>query len=267
MAAIPVRAYAVAATLPPRVLATLFSEGEGERVKLTKTQLIVRHGPRRWVVVYDFGALVLFGFDAEEATRLANGLAAKLGEAEPRPPLAESYSIELTDGVEWRVEFDRVILGELEARTVELVSGVIAQSVAMEYYEAEVDSLVGQLEGLSRGLASRGGFRGGARDLLRFIGRGMTTRTQVVHTLALLDAPAIAWEAETLDRLYRALRTHFEIEDRYRAIDHKLRLIQDDLSIMVDLSQARRSMLLEIAVILLILVEVVLVVVQTYGHR
>jgi required for meiotic nuclear division protein 1 len=266
MAAIPVRAYAVAATLQPREFAELFGDGEVERVKLTKTLLVVRQGARKWAVVYDFGALVLFDFDAEEAARAANRLAAKLGETELRPPLAETYSIELAEGAASRVEFDRVILGELDARSVELVSLVIAQSVAMEYYEAEVDSLVGQLERLSRGLASRGGFRGGSRDLLRVVGRGMTTRTQVVHTLALLDAPLIAWESETLDRLYRALRTLFEIEDRYRAFDHKLRVIQDNLSLMVDLSQARRSMWLEVAVILLIVVEIVLAYVQTFGH-
>jgi required for meiotic nuclear division protein 1 len=265
MTAIPIRAYAVAATLQPRDLVSLFGENAAERVKLTKTQLIVRYGPRKWAVVYDFGALILLGFDAEEAARVANAMAARLGEAEP--PLAESFSIELTEGAESRVEFDRVILGELDARAVELLSLVIAQSVAMEYYEAEVDSLLGQLQGLSRGLASTGGFRGGSRDLVRFIGQGMATRTRVVHTLALLDAPALVWDSETLDRLYRAVRTSFEIEDRYRAFDHKLRVIQDNLSILVDLSQARRSMLLEIAVIVLILVEVLLVIVQMYGTR
>ena len=41
----------------------------------------------------------------------------------------------------------------------------------------------------------------------------------------------------------RDRRPHlFEIEDRYRALDHKLTVVQDNLSIFVDLTQRRRGL-------------------------
>ncbi len=86
----------------------------------------------------------------------------------------------------------------------------------------------------------------------------MAMRTRVVHTLALLDAPALTWDSETLDRLYRALRASFEIEDRYRALDHKLGMIQDNLELLVDLSRRARSFALEVLVVVLIATELVL---------
>lgn len=120
-------------------------------------------------------------------------------------------------------DFDRVVLAELDAHSVELVALAVGQSVGMEYYEDTVDGLVAQLEGASKHLADTGRLNDKNRELLRFIGRGMSTRTQVVHTLALLDAPALAWDNEPLDKLYRDLRASFAIEDRYRALDQKRR--------------------------------------------
>src|SRR5262249_23598492 len=108
--------------------------------------------------------------------------------------------------------------------------------------------------------ADSGRFRARSRELLSFVGRGMVTRTQVIHTLALLDAPAATWDDETLDRLHRELRVSFAIEDRYRGLDHKLRMLQDNLELLLDLTRHTRSIVLELAVIVLIATELVLAV-------
>jgi len=180
--------------------------------------------------------------------------------SEARPPLVENFTVELDPASPCKVFFDRVVLNDLDARAVELLSLVVAQSVGMEYHEDEVDDLIGEIDRVSRRLAETGRFRARSRELLSFVGRGMVTRTQVVHTLALLDAPAVTWDDETLDRLYRELRLSFDIEDRYRGLDHKLRVIQDNLELLVDLTRHTRSILLELAVIVLIAIELVLAV-------
>ena len=125
------------------------------------------------------------------------------------------------------VRFDRVVVPDLDAKTVELISLVVAQSVAMEYFEGDLDALVDALEVRSRLLAAEGALRGSAREMMRFIGRGMTIRSQVIHTLSLLESPGATWENESLNKLYHALRAAFEIEERYRALDHELGIVQD----------------------------------------
>ena len=171
--------------------------------------------------------------------------------------------MELAPGSVPVVKFDRVVLPALDVRSAELVALVMGQSVGMEYYEDTVDGLVIQLERAAHGLADAGKLTDTNRGLLRLIGRGMATRTQVVHTLSLLDAPALAWDDETLDRLYRDLRMSFAIEDRYQTLDQKLHMIQDNLELMVDLAQHKRSVWLEVAVIVLIAVELLVTFV---GH-
>ena len=257
---VAVEAFAIASTAPIKQVEGYFSK-TAARVKVSKTTLIVRYADFSWAVAHDFGVLVFFGVDEDERKSVMARLLAG-NEAETRPPLVETFLVEIAPEQPAKAKFDRVVLPALDARAVELVALAVGQSVGMEYYEDNVDSLVSQLERTSRRLAETGRLSDRSRELLRFIGRGMATRTQVVHTLSLLDAPALAWDDEALDRLYRDLRASFAIEDRYRALDQKLEMIQDNLELMVDLSQHRRSVLLEIAVIGLIAMELLLAYVR-----
>jgi required for meiotic nuclear division protein 1 len=259
---VPVRAFAVSATVQPRMVAALFAP-DAERAKVTKTIALARYGPAGWAVAHDFGAVVFIGIKEPECARVMKALVEQLG-SEPRAPLEETFAVQLVPGASPAVRFDRVVVSELDARVVEIIALAIAQSVAMEYYEGDVDALVGALEERSRMLARDGALHGSARALLKFIGRSMTMRTRVVHTLSLLDSPGATWDDEALDRLYRGLRASFEIEERYRALDHELRIVQDNLELMVDMVRQRRSILLEVAVVVFVAAELLVLVGQVF---
>jgi uncharacterized Rmd1/YagE family protein len=263
MTVFPVRAYAIASTLRPRDVAGCFPNGTP--VRTTKTQVIVQYGADSWAVLYDFGAIVFVNVREEERDRVMKAILARVG-PEPHPPLVDDYAVAVRAGATPEVKFDHVVVGSLEKPAVELLALVTAQSVAMEYYEEDVEQLLGRLDRVSDQLANSGRFRARQVELMRLIGQGMATRNQVVHTLALLDAPLIAWESEVYDRVYRALRVAFEIEDRYRALDHKLRMVQDNLELLVDLTRHRRSIMLEGTVIALIAIEILLFLFQMAHH-
>ena len=261
-ALLPVRAFAVSSTLQPRAAGEIFA-ANGEQTKLTKTVAVARYGDKGWAVAHDFGAIVFIGIGEAECARVMKELVALLG-TEPRAPLQETFAVQIVPGATPSVRFDRVVVPELDGRVVEILSLVVAQSVAMEYYEGDVDALVSALETRSRMLAEKGTLQGSARALLQFIGRGMTMRTQVVHTLSLLDSPGATWDDEALDRLYRGLRTSFEIEERHRALDHELGIVQDNLALMVDMVRSRRLMLLEFAVVVFVAAELLVLVGQVF---
>jgi uncharacterized Rmd1/YagE family protein len=280
---LPVCAYAVSATLQPKAAAALFPP-EAERVRVTKTRAVLRYaggidgggaddgahngggaddGAHNggWAVVHDFGAFVFIGVAEGERARMMKALVGSLS-AEPHPPLEETFAVEIAPGSPPAVRFDRVVVAQLDLRVVEILALVVAQSVAMEYYEGDVDALVVGLEQSSRALAAKGRLRGSAREMLRFIGRGMSVRTQVVHTLSLLDSPGATWDDEALDRLYRGLRTSFEIEERYRSLDHELGVVQDNLELLVDMVRHRRTLLLEVAVAVFVGAELLILLVE-----
>ncbi len=262
---LPLRAFAFSATLTPKNVADLFP-AEVERVRVTKTLAVLRYGPQAWAVVHDFGAIVFIGVDQPRCKGVIDSVR-KLVKEETKPPLEETFAIEIAPQAKPGVRFDRAVVPELDARTAVIVTLVVAQSVAMEYYESDLDALIDELEKRSKLLARDGRLRGSARDLMRFIGEGMTIRSEVIHTLSLIDSPGITWEDEQLDRMYRDLRAGFEIDERYRALDHEIRIVQDNLALMVDMVRQRRFTMLEVVVAVFVALETLLFIGQLLLQR
>jgi uncharacterized Rmd1/YagE family protein len=263
---IPVRAFAVSSTVQPKAAVEIFPPAT-DRVRVTKTLAIVRYAQSSWAVVHDFGVVVFVGVEGGECERVVKAFRALVREDSGRPPLEESFAVEIAPDEAPRVAFDRIVVPELDARVVGITSLVVAQSVAMEYYESDLDALVAALAERSRTLAREGRLHGSAREIMRFIGKGMTMRSEVVQTLSLLDSPGITWESEAMDRAYRELRTTFEIEERYLAIEHETRVVQEDLALLVDMVRQRRSFAVEIAVAIFVAVETLLFLGQILVSR
>ncbi len=260
-----VRAFSFASTLSPKELAPVLEESGGT-VRVAKTQVVAECPGPSWIIAYDFGAITFVGVTDEVRERVMASIQERI-RPEAHPPMEEQILIEASEEEKPGVRFDRVVVKEVDRKLVELVSLVTAQSAAMEYYEEDVDLILAGLKDVSEGLAETGKLRAGVRELLRFVGSGMSTHNQVVYTLALLDTPALAWEDETLDRIYQGLRAQLEIADRYRALDHKLNMIQNNFELLVNLTQERRSWWVEVAVAVLVGLEVLLFVYEIFWKR
>jgi required for meiotic nuclear division protein 1 len=96
------------------------------------------------------------------------------------------------------------------------------------------------------------------RPLHRFIAEAITTRGEVLSILHLLDKPDEVWDDPAMDRIYADLRAEFDLEDRYGALESKLRAVREGLELVLDVARERRLVLLELAVVLLIVFELVL---------
>jgi required for meiotic nuclear division protein 1 len=265
MPSIPVAAYGFASTLKLKDLVPLFEAGAA---RVEKDRLLATLGPDRWLLAYDFGALVFVNVDATECARLVAAVGAKLV-GEPHPPLTETFLIDVQPGQPMEVRFDRVILPKLELGAVEIVAEVMAQSVAMDYYADDVAEIEAETDRIALVLRSAGRIPGHVKPTLQFIGLCIATRNDIISTLALFDKPDATWENEQLDRLWNSLRKMLELDDRYRALDAKLRMFQDNLVLLVDLARQRQTLALEVAVVLLIASEAAIMVWQiiaTTGH-
>ncbi len=261
-----VRAFSFASTLSPKDLTPILEKATAT-VRATKTQVVGECGVDSWIVAYDFGAITFVGVDDEKREAVMKAVLERIG-PEPHPPMEEQITIEVNPAASdpQTQSFDRVVVREVNPKLVELVALVVAQSAAMEYYEEDVDHVLARLKEVSENLAQTGKLTATSRDLLKFVGSGMSTHNQVVYTLSLLDTPQLAWEDEKLDRIYRGIRGQFEIADRFRALDLKLRMIQDNFELFVELTQERRNYRLELTVAILVALEVVLFVYELVRH-
>ena len=261
MAVLPALAYGFATTFKMRELAPCFT---GAKLRQTKTQIVAEYAPDRLAVAFDFGAIIFVNVPGEERARVLGLVQARVATDEPHPPLEEDFLIEVKDGTTPTVRFDRVTVPALEPAFVDVITMLLAQSVSIDYYDEDLQEILGSLDKRTDRLATTGRLPGSSRELTRFIGATMSTKNQIIAALAVLDKPPATWEAEVLDELYGDLRRMLEIDERFRALEYKMRTIQDTLELFLDLGNTRRSYVLELIVVLLILIEVVLAL---SGHR
>jgi uncharacterized Rmd1/YagE family protein len=205
---------------------------------------------------YSFGAVVFV--DAPPEVREEEWR--RLREARPgltEQVVRETFTVREEPGGATRIVEGCLVVDRLTGGRASLIAQTVAQSAAMEYYEQIVERLFERTRRIVDRLESRGAVPLGTRSLNQFIGQAIGTRNEVLSVLHLLDKPDATWEDAAMDRIYSDLRSEFDLEDRYSALESKLRAIQETLELVLDVARERRLLLLEISVVLLILFEVV----------
>jgi uncharacterized Rmd1/YagE family protein len=261
MALLPAIAYGFAQTFRPRDLASCFA---GARVRTTKRDVVAEYDHSGFAVAYDFGAVVFINVSAEERARVIGTILSRVATEEPHPPLDEEFAVELKEGAppHGEVRFDRVIVPVLDGPRIDVIGILLAQSVAIDYYEEDLQEVMRDLDRRTGAMARSGAVSGSGKELTRFVASTLDTKNQIIAALAVLDKPAVTWDSEPLDRLYRDLRSMLEIDDRFRAVEHKLRAVQDTIEVFLELHTNRRAHQLEVTIVLLILFEIVWAIVE-----
>src|SRR2546423_506061 len=76
----------------------------------------------------------------------------------------------------------------------QIVALTVAQSAALEYYERIVESLFARTGAMAERLEKQGTVALRVKPLHRFIGEAITTRSEVLTVLTLLDKPDATWD-------------------------------------------------------------------------
>lgn len=231
---------------------------DGVRVRLGKTVLAAETDGQKTVFVFDFGALVFVDVERARIDEILAGVRARLPR-EPHPPLREDFSIRIDPeraGVE--VTFDTVVTPSLTPLGLEAIATVLAQSVTIDYYDEDLQTILARVGDIAQGIARHGRPPGKSRDLVKFVGSAIASQVEIISSISLLDKPDFTWDDEAAERFYDLLRHHLEIQERYRALEAKLLTIREALSQFLELIATRRSLFLEIAVVVLIVFEVLM---------
>lgn len=262
MRLVPLHIYAFPSTFRLKEILPLFTDAEAAVHK----EALVAHWStptESWALAFDFGVVVFVNTEAQHRLPIVQKLTI-LDNGDGHAPLTEDFTLEVREESNWEVQFDRVVVPQLSLAVLKIVGLLLAQSTAMDYYNQDMQDISQQLERITQGLQQRGRIPFRIKALLKFIGTCIATKNDILATLSLFDKPEATWEDPALNRLYDALRLELEIQDRYRSLESKLRMIQESLVLLVELSHNRRNVRLEAIVVLLILLEVLLMVWQLY---
>jgi uncharacterized Rmd1/YagE family protein len=235
-----------------RDLAAAFPEARGSAHELRRS--LPAGGE---VFLYPFGTVVFL--DAAREVREAE--LAHLHQIRPRlttKAVREDFTVREEEGAGIDLSGGTLTVDRLTPPRAAIVAQTVAQSAAMEYYERIVDDLFARTGNLVSRLEVRGTVPLRVRPLHRFIGEAVSTRSEVLSILHLLDKPDAVWDDPAMDRIYEDLRAEFDLADRYQALESKLRGVQEALELVLDVARDRRLVLLEATIVLLIVVELLL---------
>ena len=165
----------------------------------------------------------------------------------------EGTNSELTD--------EYVVISEFEPFYTELISIVIAKSVALERVEEHLGGILDGIEGLIERL-EKGRLQIGDKALAKTTAKVARHQYDSISYIMILDKPDITWSNSAAQNFYNEMADFFELNDRYEIIKSKTEVLNDIITGFSSISHSMRGMFIELVILILIVVEVVLMLLE-----
>ena len=227
---------------------------------LSTTPLSFRAGRDGLVTVFRYGVVVLYGLSVLEEDEVLRGLRSRVVRpVDPRDD--ETAVIEVApDKEEQILPGGPIVLKAVTPEHMVVIADALAKSVVLARDEREVSAVVEVVEPFARRLAEEGRTPGGRRAILKHIGNALLVQHRVSGRVAVAEKPDAVWDRPDLERLYARLQDEYELTERADALSRKLEVISDTAEVLTDMIDTRRSLRLELIIVILILSEIALTV-------
>ena len=211
------------------------------------------------IALSPFGVLTLI---AEEKKTILNALSVLGISMEDEDLITQDYPIHIdpSSPESFVVANEAIILREVSTLNLNVIALAVSQSVGLERYEKRLDTLFSQSRRIVESIHTFSIMRRG--HLMQFAKRLALTRHDMVSNLLLLDKPNILWDNEEAEALYNRLAFILELRDRHEIALSKLAQIKEDVMLVMDLINHKKSEFLEWIIIVLIGVEIVMGIMQ-----
>lgn len=216
-----------------------------------------------YLVATTYGSAVFFNVESAQKEEWLNVL--RHVAVEPAPSGDKRYNEEYSVAVvpelpAWsQLEPECIRLQTLDLRNMQVIAQVLAQSVALDFYSAHVERTIETFCSMNLEMAESASIAGVDKQvLLRLVAENNIVMTEIISKLGVHERYDIAWKYVQYGRIWEFLRSELEMEPRFKTLDMKLNLIQDNLKYFLEILQARKSDSLEWTIIILIAVEIVL---------
>ena len=209
------------------------------------------------IVLYSFGVCVFINITSEIENKFLDQQK-NVNTVTDNNDTDDFYEIRIEPNLEILIEHNYVRLPEYKLEYIRMISLVLAESVALDFFEIITADILSRSSAYSLILQNKGDYPRRTRELFKFIGFAITTRQEILSNLYISDTPDETWNNPIIEKLYLEIKDMFDIEQRFRSINTSLNAMQESLEIIVNLLQAKRSHYLEWLIIILISIEVVI---------
>jgi len=238
---------------------------EGET--LSAVPLAIRVGKTGVAVLFRYGVAVLIGLSPEDEAVLLKKLSPRI-EGTLAPFEEETATVVLALDTEDQIQAGGPIqLRDMSPERLLVIADVLAKSVALAHDEREVAKVLEIIEPFARELADHGRTRRDRKGILKLIGNALLVQHRVSGRVAIGEKPDALWDRPDLERLYARLEDEYELKERVDALTRKLAVVAETANTLADIIDTRRSLRLELIVVMLIAFEIVVTFYQIYVAR
>jgi required for meiotic nuclear division protein 1 len=215
--------------------------------------------PDRMVLVFSFGSVVFINISVGETDTFFG----YLRHFQPAIDLqntkvyCDDYELKIGDSPRLQFTDQYVIIPAYDDFYPELISTVIAKSVALERIEEQTELVLDKVEGVIERL-EKGKLGISDREIARATAQILRHDYNTIAYIMILDKPDSTWIHSSAGIFYDQMADFFELNDRYEILQHKTGILKSTLDGFTSVSHSIRMFRLEWAVVILFIVEVLM---------
>jgi required for meiotic nuclear division protein 1 len=210
---------------------------------------------QKYLYVFKYGIVCFLGYSETEMAAFFQ-MVGPYCKNQFEQGLSDEFDIE-TDAKDIHYGYNKIEIPSPGVDELRLIMLNVSQSVALDYYNQQTNSLLEETNSHTLVLERKGKIDLGGIKLKKYIGRTLNLKNRISGNLYIFDSPEETWENENLNKLDIGLKKTFDLQVRFRTIQEGLSIVKENMELFKDLLQNRNSVTLEWVVIILILVEVV----------
>lgn len=219
--------------------------------------LIVRLLKDQYAVLTKFGAVTFWNTPHRLRVQFLKEIKPHTRAKKRDYPFDEDTKV-IVGGDTDKVTFEKVFLPHLDVNHIKIISYVLSQSVALERYEDEIETILAEVGAIVENLKTSGRAMLKESELLKQIGKVLSVKQTAVAHLSLFDKPEEVWESPHLESLHNRLNAEYELRIRFDVLDKKINYLSDISQMLMNFLAEKRNAFLEIVIIILIAVDIVL---------
>eukprot|EP00593_Proboscia_inermis_P016959 CAMPEP_0171324280 /NCGR_PEP_ID=MMETSP0816-20121228/116087_1 /TAXON_ID=420281 /ORGANISM="Proboscia inermis, Strain CCAP1064/1" /LENGTH=195 /DNA_ID=CAMNT_0011823171 /DNA_START=546 /DNA_END=1130 /DNA_ORIENTATION=+ len=159
---------------------------------------------------------------------------------------AKIYSTVKQTESDSHVNGDFATIKAFNMNNVAVISTIMAQTVALDSYNEMVDDLLGNFAKINFTVKQTGNFTAMERErLFKVVAQNNSIFIDMVSKLGLKDRSDTAWNMSQYETVYEAMKGEFEINGRFKHIQFKLDLIQQNAKFFLEILHNQKTNTLE----------------------
>lgn len=217
------------------------------------------------ILVFSFGSIVFINISSQNITAFLKYIKTFKPDIDLNQynKYSDDYELRVTENKPIILTDEYVTVPKLEPFHLELISTVIAKSVALEKTEEQLEKILNKLENIIDKL-EEGDFRIGNKQLARTSATIIRHEYNTIAYIMILDKPDITWQSSVAAEFYDNMAEFFELNDRFEILKSKTDILNTIMEGFSSISYSIRGLFLEMVVIILIILEVILMIIDLF---